>query len=268
EAVAGTGVPIHVPGPAFLGSFDAASGRKLAPIFDPQVDRTDPSLATLFGTTDALRAVLRVARRMTALRCVDGVRGDQACSASSDCPGSKCAPRFLACASDNAPCTDDQDCGGAPGSCGAATCRGGGRAGQACHQDTDCPDGECGAGLFVFADRLLDGEGPVVLRAAPGQGHGTCIGGPNALAACADSGSCPGGQCATFEAHALDPVPLDGLIETPSTFAFVKEEAIDGLDLNGDGDATDHVVTLVDRATGQSQPIGVGNAPGRAIARI
>src|SRR4029077_17592669 len=109
EAVAGTRVPIHVPGPAFLGSFDAASGRKLAPIFDPQVDRTDPSLATLFGTTDALRAVLRVARRTTALRCAGGTQADRPCTAPSGCPGGTCAPRFLVCASGNTPCTQDQD---------------------------------------------------------------------------------------------------------------------------------------------------------------
>src|SRR5262245_23307397 len=41
-----------------------------------------------------------------------------------------------------------------------------------------------------------------------------------------------------------------------------------GQDLNGDGDTTDHVVTLVDRTTGQPQPIGADGAPGRAVARI
>ncbi len=271
EAVAGTGKAIHIPDSAFLSSFDYSTGRKLPPIFDPQTDRTDST--TLFGTTDALRAVLRVARRTTALRCAGGSAADHPCGAPSDCPGGTCAPRFLACTTgDGTPCTQDQDCGGAAGSCGEAACHDGARAGQPCRTDTDCPGGECGVGIFVFADRFLDGTGPVVLRAAPGQGTGTCVGGSNALATCSNSTTCPGGQCATFEARALDPVPLDGLIETQSTFAFVKEEAIDGQDLNGDGDATDHVVTLVDRTTGRNQAIGAvgpqGRAEGRAVARI
>ena len=137
-------------------------------------------------------------------------------------------------------------------------CIGGTQAGQACRNDTQCPGGECGAALFAFAERLLDGVGPVVLR------PDTCLGGTNALA----PWTCPGGQCASVVAQALDPVPLDGLIETLSMFALVREEAIERHDLNGDGDATDHVVTLVDRTTGQSQPIGSGGAPGRAVARI
>jgi len=69
-------------------------------------------------------------------------------------------------------------------------------------------------------------------------------------------------------------VPLDGLVETPSTFAFVKEEAIEGQDLNGDTanggppDITDHVITLADRITGLPVPIGANGSMGRAVARI
>src|SRR5439155_10704661 len=135
-------------------------------------------------------------------------------------------------------------------------------AGQPCRTDGDCPGGECGPSLFAFADRALDGVGPVVLR------RGACIGGTQALVACTDDASCPGGQCGSFLTMALDPVPLDGLTETPAAFAFVKEEAIEGQDLNGDRDATDHVAALVDRTTGLSMPIGVGGAEGRAVARI
>ena len=69
-------------------------------------------------------------------------------------------------------------------------------------------------------------------------------------------------------ARALDPVPLDGLIQSETVNAFAKEEAIERQDLNGDGDATDHVVTLGNRTTGESQRIGVGEAEGRATARI
>src|SRR5262245_9829024 len=274
EAIEGSGGLIRIPGPAFLASYDNATGRKLPPIFDPQVDPKDLSAATLFGSADTPIAVLRVARRMTALRCAGGTAADHECGTASDCPGGSCAPRFLACAAGSptpgTPCTGDQDCGGGTGSCGEATCAGGQQAGHSCQADADCPGGECGAGLFTFTDRLLDGMGPVVLR------PGACVGGTNALAACTDSAGCPGGQCGSVLAQALDPVPLDGLVETPSTFAFVKEEAIGtgvpgeevGQDLNGDGDTTDHVVTLVDRTTGQPQPIGADGAPGRAVARI
>src|SRR5438034_6511437 len=105
-------------------------------------------------------------------------------------------------------------------------------------------------------------------RRARGAAAGRLHRGAKALAACTDDRSCPAGQCGSFLAKALDPVPLDGLSETPAAFVFVKEEAIEGHDLNGDGDATDHVVTLGNRMTGQSQPIGVGGAEGRAVARI
>ena len=74
EAVAGTGTPIHVPGSAFLGSYDYNTGRKIPPIFDPQADPSNPLLTTLFGSADAPIAVLRVARRTTALRCFGGTR--------------------------------------------------------------------------------------------------------------------------------------------------------------------------------------------------
>src|SRR5262245_12249511 len=275
EAIEGTGGLIRIPGPAFLASYDSATGRKIAPIFDPQVDPQDLGAATFFGSADAPIAVLRVARRTTALRCAGGTAADQPCGAASDCPGGSCAPRFLACAAGSptpgSPCTVDQDCGGGTRSCGEATCSGGKQAGHPCQADADCPGGEGGAGLFSFTDRLLDGMGPVVLR------PGACVGGTKALAACTDSTGCPpDGQCGSFVAQALDPVPLDGLVETPSTFAFVREEAIGtgvpgeamGQDLNGDGDTTDHVVTLVDRTTGQPQSIGADGAPGRAVARI
>jgi Tol biopolymer transport system component len=266
EAIAGTGIPIHIPGPAFLASFDYSSGRKLPPVFDPQADPSDPTAAVLFGSADAPVAVLRVARRTAASLCTGGTQPERPCMGPADCPGGTCTPRFLTCgaASPTAglPCTTDQDCGGTAGTCGASACRGGERAGQGCRDDGDCPGSECGPALFDFTDRLLGGSGPVVLR------PGACIGGTNALAACIDNSGCPGGQCGSFLAKALDPVPLDGLVETRSTFAFVKEEAIDGLDLNGDGDATDHVVTLADRTTGQFQPIGPGGAQGRAVARI
>jgi len=49
---------------------------------------------------------------------------------------------------------------------------------------------------------------------------------------------------------------------------LVKSEALDGEDLNGDGDANDEVVLLEDRITGQVLPIGMGGAPGVGVVRI
>src|SRR5439155_19270187 len=230
EAFAGTGAPVRIPGPAFLASF-TPDGRKLPPIFDPQVNPNDPAAATLFGSADARTSVLRIARRVPVLLCAGGAHDGSPCATPRDCPGGTCAPTFRACASGaraGAPCTTDADCGGAL--CDPASCVLGGRAGQPCRTDADCPGGECGPPLFAFTDRGLDGVGPVVLR------RGACIGGAKALAACTDDLSCPGGQCGNFLAKALDPVPLDGLNETPAAVAFVKEEAIEGQDLNGDGD--------------------------------
>src|SRR5207244_8735466 len=45
-------------------------------------------------------------------------------------------------------------------------------------------------------------------------------------------------------------------------------EGIEGWGCSGDGDGTDYVGTLRNRRTGQSEPIGVGGAEGRTVARI
>ncbi len=263
EAVAGTRLAVHIPGGAFLSSF-TPEGRKLPPIFDPQFDPTDPRAAVFFGSADAPTSVLRVARRVPVSVCVGGSNAERACVTAGDCPGGACSASFRACAGGTGagqPCVTGGDCAGG-GVCSPAACVGGPNAGQICHTDQDCPGGECGGGLFDFGSRVLDRVGPVVLR------RGGCIGGANTLLACSDDTGCPGGQCGSFMTKALDPVPLDGLTETTAAFAFVEEEAIDGQDLNGDGDTTDHVVTLKDRVTGLSQAIGVGGADGRAVARI
>jgi cysteine-rich repeat protein len=165
-------------------------------------------------------------------------------------------------ANDGLPCAEDGDCPSA--TCAPPHCTGGSNAGVACATDFDCPGGECGPGLFDFATRLLDGAGPVLLRL------GACIGGTNALAACEDDFDCAGGQCGAFTLAALDPVPLDGLNQSTELNAFVLEEAIADppADLNGDGDRTDPVVKLGDRATGLMVAIGEGGSEGRAVARV
>src|SRR5439155_23615610 len=144
------GVPIHIPGPAFLGSF-TPEGRKLPPIFDPEADPTDPAATTLFGSADAPTSVLRIARRTPVLLCLGGLNADAGCASARDCPGGTCMPTFRACtsgSSEGRPCTADADCGGAP--CGPTTCVSIGSAGQPCRTDGDCPGGECGPSLFSF----------------------------------------------------------------------------------------------------------------------
>jgi Tol biopolymer transport system component len=235
EAFLGQGRPVRIPDTSVLAAFDPA-GVRLPPIFDPQHDVTDTNAVTLFGTTDATRTVLRIARRPR--RCVGGADDGTPCPDGIGCtPPGTCQPlaqcvggadEGLACG-DAAPCTP-------PGTCAPPRCRAGLRAGLACTTDADCPQSECGPSLFDFTTRLTEGVGPVVVS--------------------------------QFTATALDPVPLDGLIQSAALNAFVIEEAIAREDLNGDGDMTDHVVKLGDRRSGQVAVIGTGGAQGRAVARI
>ncbi len=180
---------------------------------------------------------------------LDPTRGDAASFfGTTDAPESvlrivRRAPRQCADgARAGAPCGAALTC--PDGTCGAATCVGGPRAGTPCAGAADCPEGACGAALFDLGNRIVDGVGPIVIERA------------------------------AFTAQALDPVPLDGLNQNIALNAFVMEEAIVGQDLNGDGDpadpgrAGDHVVKLIDRDSGQVQPIGEDGAEGRAVARI
>ena len=137
-------------------------------------------------------------------------------------------------------CSTTTDCGGEP--C-LSTCLD--EPSVQCQADADCASGHCGA-LFDLASVAAVAE-PLTTAA---QGL-----------------------------VALDPVSLDGLVQTETMNAFVRSEALaardtdgdgtpDAGDLNGDGDMTDNVLTIGDRATGAARPIGVGGAPGRAIARV
>ena len=213
EAFPGSGVTTHVPNDAFLMSF-SPEGRKLPPLFTPETDPTALTDVTLFGSADANYSVLRVAR----LICTGGPHDGALCRGSADCSG---------------------------GTCGPATCQGGPSAGQSCTAAGDCRGGACVQGLFDFSTRLMAHAGPVVIPL------GTCVEAPTP-AACRTDADCPSGPCQVRVA-ALDPVPIEGLIETPNEFVFAKEEAIEGEDLNADGDTTDHVFTLVDRMSGEGQ---------------
>jgi len=137
---------------------------------------------------------------------------------------------------DALPCFDATDCPG--GSCGSGHCAGGANDGNACSTDGECPDGQCGAALFDFSTRLAANVGPIAVPRA------------------------------ALQAVAKDPVPLDGLSQTPDLLASVVSEPIVQSDLNGDGDATDDVLLLHDRHTGVAQAIGTSGATGRAVIRI
>ena len=122
-------------------------------------------------------------------------------------------------------------------------CAGGDRDGMACTAASGCPGGTCAGPLFDFASLLFAGVGPVRIPAAD------------------------------LTVVARDPVPLDALIETDTVLAFVvperllAEESLSA-DLNDDGDATDEVLLLMDRASGEILPIGRGSSSGRAAARL
>ena len=233
EAFEGRGIPIRIVDPASLASY-APNGIKLPTIFDPQLDATSPDTVTLFGSADGSETVLRIARHVgPQAQCDGGSAGGLPCTSETDCPG---------------------------GGCGAPRCVAGPSADTLCEHDSQCPGSECGPGLFDFSTRLIANIGPVVVQ------RGVCLGGTDALEAC--SGGCPGGQCADFAAAALDPVPLDGLNQSAAVNTFAMEERIAEQDLNGDGDMTDHVLKLVDRATGKVTSIGDTGSEGRAVVRI
>ena len=227
--------PISIPSNAFLHSFSPEGGL-LPPIFEPQVDPSSNGELTLFGSADAPATVLRLARRSPAFRqCTGGSAAGVPCVGADDCPGGRCEP---------------------------ATCAAGARSGVPCQSDADCPGGECGASLFDFRSRLAAGRGPVLVQRF---GPGTC---QSNGATCSDDAACGGSRCVVYRLQAQDPAPLDGLIESPNLFVSVVPEAIEGKDLNGDGDTLDDVVMLADRRTGVRQPIGIASAPGRAATRI
>ncbi len=233
QAFPNSAAPIVVPGKSFLRSFSPTGG-PLPPIFEPQVDPSAPHELTLFGSADAAQTVLWLARRGVDKRtCRGGELGGVPCNEPSDCLSGNCEASV---------CENDPQ--------------------RACSADSDCGSGECGAALFDFRSRAIHGIGPIVLSR---EGAGTC---QSTGAPCSSRADCADEPCVTFRFRAEDPVPLEGLIQTPNIFVSVVPEAIAGRDLNGDGDQTDNVVLLHDRRTGVQQPIGEGAAPGRAATQL
>jgi len=234
-AFPGGSEPIRIPGSEFLQSF-SPEGSLLAPTFEPQSDPNATREATFFGTADATRTVLRLARRAPGLTaCTGGGNDGRPCAAAADCPGD---------------------------TCGTATCTGGANAGQACHADSDCSGGECGPSLFDFRSRVANEAG---LGLIPHFGPGVC---QDSGLPCTTDASCRSARCIGYRMVAEDAVPLDGLIESPDLRVTVVPEAIQGHDLDGDDDAKDEVLLLANRHTGVQQSIGVPPARGRAVTRV
>ncbi len=300
--------PVSV-GPSFTASLTPEGG-PLAPIFVPQVDPTTPrTVLNLFGSADATYTVLRVARRSaTFQQCVGGayttLSSAVPCNSNEECPavcdGGTNPGQFC---TGNGDCTGGGSCGAA-GTCGPTVCFGGSNGGGACTSDANCPGGECGPSAFnagLLGLLAFNGVGPILLPHAVD----TCLAGSNATSPCTSGADCPGGicvqngicqqtgapcgpsspcsttptntgPCVQYALGAENPIPLLSLAaQADQTFALTAQESVDGVDRNGDSDASDFVVTLRDRATGIEQFLGApagcsitGTPEGRAVVAL
>ncbi len=232
-------LPFQIPDQVFLGSFTPEGGL-LPPILEPQLDPTvaAPNVFTMFGSVDAPYTTIRVARRHGT--CVDGDVAGVRCATDVDCKGGVCSTSCV-----DAPST-------------------------LCTSNADCTTGACGT-LFDLTALTAGGAAMVLPRATPS----FCQLAPHAT--CSGPGDCPGvgNACVTYSMEAESLVPLDGLAASDITRTFTVSETIDGVDRNGDGDLNDSVMTLRDRATGTTDPLGatagcglVGTPEGRAALRI
>lgn len=231
-------LPFRIPDQIFIDSYTPEGG-KLPPIFEPQIDPTapDPSVATLFGSADAVYTILRLGRFHGT--CVGGGRDSELCSAAPDCPSGRC----------------ESSCVGDPTTL--------------CSSSATCgADGPCGT-LFDFSP--IVGDGPLVVpRPNLPPLAGFC---ENTGASCvADCGA--DGPCVNYAMESLLAVPLEGLESSEQTRSFSIRERIDERDRNGDGDLLDLVVLVTDRVTGLPEELGVpancglGDASGRAVVQV
>ncbi len=233
-----------VPDPVFLGSY-TPEGAKLPPIFEPAADPSTPStdVVKLFGSVDAPYTILRIARRAGV--CSNAL--SQSCVLDTDCPTG--------------------------GTCQNA-CVGGGAPGTVCSNDAQCSGGRCGT-LFADFTPLAAGGGPIPLPRVP-IGNGVCQLEPHQ--SCTTPSDCGGvgNTCVAYAFEARNQVALESLYQgTTDQLAFTLDERVDLTDHNGDGDATDSVITLRDRLTGLSDNLGApaacgiaGTPEGRAVVRI
>ncbi|HVM97957.1 MAG TPA: hypothetical protein VMT89_16300 [Candidatus Acidoferrales bacterium] len=246
-------VPLRIPGPSFVGSFTPEGGG-LDPVFVPLVNPLSPSTAlTLFGTSDAPYTILRLARRSSLfLECAGGSNDGLPCNGAADCPNGACGPTTCS----NGPkvgqaCNSDANCGG--GECGASTCFLGANGGDPCHGAGDCASGICLPGLFEVRALGVAGVGPLVIPRTGGAG--VCQADVDIMC---PAMSCGGnGPCVEYALQAQNPVAFESLkTGSDDMFAFTVNEGSDLVDRNGDGDSTDAVITLRDKTTGASQPLG------------
>lgn len=139
-------------------------------------------------------------------------------------------------------CNCDAQCPGG-GSCVAPTCNGGSAHGAVCpNGDADCPGGQCGPAIFDATQFVVSGIGPGVLDDAQVD--------------------------LSTEGH----VPLEGLHVSDDLLAFAgseRDKEQSATDPNGDGDWTDSIITVRDRASGNA--VELGDSPGvmaRAVAMV
>jgi len=119
-------------------------------------------------------------------------------------------------------------------------CVGGEHDGRSCASSAQCEDGGvCSAPIFDLSNRYASGVGPILL--APGQ----------------------------YTANRDTPITLESVtqLQASGSFAFVTYEGFDGVDRNGDEDASDFVVTLRDPVSGKLLPIGPSGTAGRAVVQ-
>ncbi len=224
EAVLGQAKRVYVPSAAFLETVSQQGGGFTpSPVFAPQELPDRLFEQTFFGTADKGKSVLKFKRRTRWDHvCGAGVNQSQACEPASeadDCPGAQCvsaSPAYFACvggARNAQPCTRPQHCDG--GTCQNVSVSGsvcyaqnGVPTGTACKLDSDCGmNGECGAGLFEYRNRLVNGVG-VLHRSASSSAPGVCDSGTHVGQPCTGAVACNGfifgpAACVTYRADAL-----------------------------------------------------------------
>ncbi len=222
-------VPITVPDRAFLKSF-TPEGQPLPPIFEPQAAPTPAAggkSVTFFGSADAPSTVLRIAHRRG--RCSGGAEDGAACNVDAQCAG-------------GGACVD--------------ACVGGANDGLACAGKKDCPDGVCGALYDVAAFReLVANGGPFLIPRVAAPAEGICQAEPFDI--CASNADCGPDPCVSYAFQAQDPVALESLTAgSDDVLALTAPESLAISDRTGDGDLSDTVLTVRNRVTGQTQPLG------------
>lgn len=216
-------LPLDVSAQVFLGSH-SPEGVRLPPIFEPQLGATPdvPGVVTLFGSADAPYTILRIARRIGT--CRDGASAGRTCEIDTDCDGGTCVA----------------SCAGSPST--------------VCSRDTDCAPGDtCGSSFD--ASSLVVAGGPLVLpRAVASNEAGFCT---KRVRACSTSEPCPSGSsCVHYSLEADAAVALDRWVATDELRAFPVDETVDGVDRDGDGDAANVLVTVIERSTGDAFDLG------------